>query len=233
MVAYRSNFGTFLRQSRTILAPKGGRNRKLRFGLAKGAVANIDLSLDAAFFLGLHERVLQRHYRRLLRRGMKTFDVGMYRGWDALTFAWITGAEVVSFDGNPRMLAEAGALIAPSGLDKIKLVNSYVSDGTASLSLDAACRTYFAPDFVKMDIEGAEQAALRGAEWLLSEKRPCMIIEMHGADIEAACVDILKRHGYQIMVVDRPSDLLTAQRPMAHNRWLICEPRDVRPEDKP
>jgi hypothetical protein len=213
-----------LGQVRTALTPKGAHPRRLRFGLARGAVANVDLRFDAAFFFGLHERPLHQHYRRLVKRGTRVFDVGMYRGWDALTFAWMTGAEVVSFDGNPKMLEQAGSLIAPSGLERITLVNSYVSDGTSGLSLDTACATYFRPEFVKMDIEGAEAAALSGAGRLLSEVRPAMVIETHGLDVENACLDILRGHGYGITIVDQPPGLLKERRPIEHNRWLVCEP---------
>lgn len=215
-----------LSQLRNALSPRGSRARKLRFGPARGVAANIDLSKDAAFLFGLHERPLHRHYRRLLRRGMKVFDVGMYRGWDALTFAWMTGDEVVSFDGNAKMMGQARQLIEPSGLAaSITLVNSYVSDGASGMSLDLACETYFAPDFVKIDIEGAEGAALRGATWLLSEKRPSMVIETHGLDVENECLGTLRSHRYEVTVVDQPAGLLKEYRPTEHNRWIVCEPR--------
>lgn len=36
------------------------------------------------------------------------------------------------------------------------------------------------PDFVKLDVEGAEGAALRGARRLLAERRPGLLLEIHG-----------------------------------------------------
>jgi len=59
------------------------------------------------------------------------------------------------------------------------------------------------PDFLKMDVEGAELAALRGAEHILAHSRPLLLLEMEektlkaaGAD-KAALANLLQGHGYQ------------------------------------
>src|SRR5207244_11407728 len=41
-----------------------------------------------------------------------------------------------------------------------------------------------APDFVKCDVEGSEVAVFEGAERLLREKRPILLVEMHGRSEE-------------------------------------------------
>lgn len=204
--------------------PRGGAPRRILRGPAKGVRANIDFDRDTAFYLGLHESVLHRHYRAILKPGMKVFDVGMYRGWDALTFATLTGGPVVSFDGNPDSLRATETFIAPAGLSGITLENAYVSDGTNGRSLDDFAAAHFMPDFVKMDIEGAEADALRGARAILSEGRPHMVIETHGADVEADCLATLGGHGYSCLTVDRPWWAFNEGREIAHNRWLVCSP---------
>jgi FkbM family methyltransferase len=50
----------------------------------------------------------------------------------------------------------------------------------ATTTLDAAALTYGMPDFIKMDIEGAEGSALRGAGMLLRQRRSTWLIEIHG-----------------------------------------------------
>lgn len=59
-----------------------------------------------------------------------------------------------------------------------------------------------APDLVKMDIEGAEVAALRGARELLSKHRPTVICEVHGTN-EGVC-DLLEPHGYRLSSIETP-----------------------------
>ena len=51
------------------------------------------------------------------------------------------------------------------------------------------------PDFVKVDVEGAEAAVLRGAETLLRTARPLLLIELHGTN--AAMAEALAAQGYE------------------------------------
>lgn len=69
-------------------------------------------------------------------------------------------------------------------------------------TLDAQLRRLPAPALVKIDIEGAEVAALRGAERLLSEVRPTIVCELHGTN--AGVADALEAHGYDVATVETP-----------------------------
>lgn len=63
-------------------------------------------------------------------------------------------------------------------------------------SLDDLLAFAAAPDFVKIDIEGAEVLALSGAARLLSEVRPLIYIEIGDENLEA-CLAILAPAGYR------------------------------------
>jgi hypothetical protein len=69
-------------------------------------------------------------------------------------------------------------------------------------TLDAQLGIHAAPDLVKMDIEGAEVAALRGAAKLLDEHRPTLICELHGTNV--AVTELLESHGYDVRAVETP-----------------------------
>lgn len=217
--------GLMLREIAHRVLPAKEAPRRLLMGLAKGCVANIDFKYDAAYYFGRHEPDLFPYYRKMIKRGMKCFDLGTYRGWDALNLAYLSGSNVVSFDCNPQMLEAASKLIEPSDQQRqITLVNVYFSDGSdGSATLDDMSEKHGSPDFIKMDIEGAEAIVLAGASKTLS-RRPNMIIETHGAPVEDACVEILNRSGYQIEVVRR-SKFFSEARGMEHNRWLACTPK--------
>jgi hypothetical protein len=51
-----------------------------------------------------------------------------------------------------------------------------------AVSLDQYALSHPAPDFLKCDVEGAEIAVFQGAERLLCEKRPILLVEMHSAE---------------------------------------------------
>lgn len=52
------------------------------------------------------------------------------------------------------------------------------------------------PDVVKIDVEGAEAMALRGACHLLSTHKPRLVVELHGAEVSCQVLDMLWRCGY-------------------------------------
>ena len=155
---------------------------------------------------------------------MKCFDVGMYRGWDALTFATLTRAPVVSFDCNEKCLEMTREFLNPSGV-KVTLVHAYVSDGSKdTLSIDTAVAEYFEPDFIKIDVEGAEALVLRGAHATLSRKRPPIVIETHGVKVQAECISFLREIGYVPIMVERRRGPFAERRGQHpdHNHWLVC-----------
>jgi FkbM family methyltransferase len=69
-------------------------------------------------------------------------------------------------------------------------------------TLDEAVRRFGAPNFVKMDIEGGENQALRGAESLLREVRPSWLIELHSPACELEVKDRLAAAGYNFFDLD-------------------------------
>ena len=54
-----------------------------------------------------------------------------------------------------------------------------------------------APDFLKIDVEGHELSLLRGAERLLTERRPSILIEVSG-EHSGATVALLKERSYRL-----------------------------------
>ncbi len=67
------------------------------------------------------------------------------------------------------------------------------------------------PDFVKIDVEGAEHKVLRGMDAVLATVRPVLIIEV-AAENAAWIADALSRHGYRMFDAadDRGEELKTA-----------------------
>lgn len=64
-----------------------------------------------------------------------------------------------------------------------------------TLTLDTLLRSFPAPDFVKVDVEGAELMVLRGASRLIHQVRPRFYIEV-GRELAAAVWEIFEGAGY-------------------------------------
>ncbi len=208
-----------------LLLPSGTKRRRIRFGPAAGLSIEVDPQQDVRLWLGLLEAELHPHFHRLAYPGARCFDIGAAEGYHAIMLAKLSGQPVLAFEPANVWVEKTRDELASNGLSgevMQVLVGAQVADGM--ISIDQAAQDRFVPDFIKMDIEGAEVDALTGAEHVLANRKPHLIIETHGAALEQQCIAILKRHGYAPTVV-HPRTWLAEYRPMAHNRWLVCEGR--------
>ena len=57
------------------------------------------------------------------------------------------------------------------------------------------------PDLIKLDIEGAGAAALRGMARCIREKEPILLVESHNREEADAISDLMKKHNYGIFRV--------------------------------
>ena len=99
-------------------------------------------------------------------------------------------------------------------------------------------QTSFCPDLVKIDIEGFEVHALRGASELLQKTRPMMIIEVHPKRLEhlgesvSELFEITEAAGYQHFRFEenrgRKGTMLTTELSTCNERtWeAVCVHRD-------
>lgn len=215
-----------VRVCKNALLPKGKHFRKLKFGPASGCVMNIDFQHHTGLYLGIYEKEVETHIRTLLHRGYKCFDVGGQGGYDALIMAKLTGEKVVSFECDSDAAAEMRQTFALNTFP-IQTVEAFVGNQNDSghVSLDVVASEAFVPDFIKIDIEGAEVEALLGAENILSTRKPNLIVEVHGVAEERQCLDILSTHGYTPIIINRRT-WLKEHRPLEHNRWLVCQGRE-------
>jgi hypothetical protein len=62
-------------------------------------------------------------------------------------------------------------------------------------TIDDASRRFFPPDFIKIDVEGAELSVLEGARETLSKTRPTMLIEI-GSEKLQGVQEYLSKYEY-------------------------------------
>lgn len=79
-----------------------------------------------------------------------------------------------------------------------------------TVTLDWLAERFPAPRMVKIDVEGAELAVLRGAARLLAELRPVLLCEIFDGDRNRVD-DLLRGHGYRFFDADLPRE---ARRPL-------------------
>lgn len=196
------------------------------------------------------------HLRPLVRPGEWIFDVGANVGFFARRFAtWVEReGRVVAIEPEPANLARLKEALERAGiLDQVHLVEAAAVDtdndvrltlspsnpadhrvGETGLSvkgvtLDALWAERGRPPIglIKMDIQGAEWVALKGAQQILNRDMPALFIELAdealapwgvtGAEVTADLV----RRGYQAHLVGRRG--ISVAQPEAEIARLLSE----------
>jgi len=151
-------------------------------------------------------------------------------GYDALVLAKLSGGEVLTVECESHWCEVIKDNVAanPDLNRSVAVLAAFVDDRTSGdghrVAIDDLVTQFFVPQFIKIDIEGGEVAALRGASRTLSEHKPGLLIEVHSLALEAECLEILRGHGYAPDVVNQRR-VLPDYRPLAHNRWIIASGR--------
>ncbi len=193
------------------------------WGVGRGLKIPINPQHELRIWLGLYEIEVARHLRRLVSPGTRCYDVGGQYGYDALVLARLSEGPVVSFESDraliPRMQRtfNLNEPLTPN----LTAVMAFVGQGgDETLSLDDFAGSQ-PPGFIKVDVEGSELDVLIGAERILRETRPALVVETHSRELEQACGQLLVAHGYHPRIVHQRL-MLPDRRPIPHNRWLVA-----------
>jgi FkbM family methyltransferase len=89
-----------------------------------------------------------------------------------------------------------------SSFQETKEHTSEIEVDTVSLDDLISNHNYPKPDFMKIDVEGAEELVLLGAASIIAEKKPILMIEIHSADLGRKCYDILKHQYSSVKVLE-------------------------------
>jgi predicted RNA methylase len=203
--------------------------RRLPLGLGRGLTMEIDFDRDARYWLGVYEIELSRHVQALCALHSSCFDLGSASGFYALVFAHCGAARVVAVEADSETCARLRRNVAanPGLAERIEVRESRIArtssptDGSVSIDELAYGPGGFVPDLVKLDVEGKEVAAIRGAERLLAERKPHVIVETHSEDLDASCRQLLEDQGYSVQAVE-PRRWLPEVRTAGFNRWCVA-----------
>lgn len=181
-----------------------------------------DFPLQPWWERSLWEPVVQLAVRDHVRPGDVSFDVGANAGAFAMQMSRQSGPRgvVCAFEASPRIIGRTQHNLAQAGCSNVTLyhravwnrsgdvvhiaagshLNDRVEEGAGGVPVptlaldDFIAATGLQPGFVKMDIEGAEFEALRGAARMIAESRPVMALEQAPDDMR--CHALLTEAGY-------------------------------------
>lgn len=204
--------------------PKGTTVRILG-GPTRGMRWIVD-SAPHACWLGVYERDWRVVFERTVTAGSTVFDLGAHVGFYTLLASVLVGPEgrVFAFEPMPANEAYLRQHLRLNHITNVTVVAAAVSDRSGlahfepgpstvcgrlsangplevpTVSLDdlVAAGEVPSPDFIKIDVEGAELAVLDGARRLMGETHPTLFVSTHNRDIHPKCCRVLRSLGYDV-----------------------------------
>lgn len=225
------------------LFPPGRKPRRPRGGLLRGLLFEIDFANQVQIYFGLSEQELIPWFHEYTSGVHTVVDVGAAEGrYTIPLLARTSVARVLACEPTERREG-LRANLRLNGLDgdtRLEILPYFIGasdDGATARTLDSLLPKIDFPCLVKMDIEGAEALALRGAAGLLAREGVSWIIETHSPELEWECLEILEAAGYRATIVEnarwRRFLPLPGLGPIGHSRWLAATNHPDHPPSRP
>ena len=188
--------------------------RRIKFGIAKKCWFLISRKSHLRIEFGLFELSLAKYVCAFSRNANIAYDIGAEMGYYSLAFLRCMGGsgKVYAFEANEERVLKFSELVKRNNAEeRIKVFEAYVTNeedldlgsSLKKISLDSFVYKQGnpAPNVIKMDIEGEELKALQGAEKMLREYRPRLMIEIHSRDLAIQCPAYLEKLGYKVRTI--------------------------------
>lgn len=196
---------------------------RIRHGPARGMKWITGSSIHGCW-LGTYELAKQIALQRFVKSGMVVYDIGAQAGFYTLFFSRLVGeaGRVYAFEPCPYEAHFLVDHVRINELANVRIVQAAVGERTGlvgmtidrGLTQNQICNHSDSvltaptvtldhsglepPDLIKIDVEGAESAVLKGARDTLCKARPVVFIALHGPEQRAACVEALRGSGYGV-----------------------------------
>lgn len=212
------------RALKPLLFKNDSRLRTVRHGPAQGVRLLLNRRTDLQREFGLWEHELNSIYRAHIQAHSVVYDVGAADGMTALMFASLASrGQVFAFEPEAERSAalERNLAANPQLAGRITPIRALV--GSGATRLDEFAQRERAPDFVKIDVDGAELDVLHTMSRLVRDGRTVIVVETHSAELEVACSQFLRQHNHDVRLIKNAwwRVVFPEFRPIEQNRWLF------------
>jgi len=181
--------------------------------------------------LGTYEKEQTSLFLERIRPGDVVLDIGAACGYYTLLAAKLVGkgGRIVSFEPDPKNAAYLRRHVSANQLSQAMVLQMALSDNSGQARFgggsgsgtgrlcdggaydvtvrrldDVAAQLQLAPTHLKIDVEGAELAVLRGGEQTIRRCMPTIFLSTHPGivkTVHADCCDLLTRWGYDLQPI--------------------------------
>jgi len=199
---------------------------------------------EHGYWLGWYEMNKSHAFEREVKPGSVIYDIGANVGFFSLLAAELSGqtGQVYAFEPLPRNVEFLRKHVALNRIENVTVFEAAVSDRGGEAFFDLSASTSMGhlaetgmlkvqmaslddllsdgmilpPDFIKIDVEGAEFDVLNGAKTLFSTYRPVLFLDTHGREAHQAVIAFLEERDYRFEVLDG--------KPLAESKELVARP---------
>jgi FkbM family methyltransferase len=186
-----------------------------------------------AFWLGCYEPDMQRQIAKEISRGGVFYDIGANVGfYSLLASSLIDPGKVYAFEPLPINVSYLRRHLYLNRRTNVEVLEvavcdqegeaSFLREPTGSMghldnhgklrvrtsTLDGLLQAQEIPppDYIKMDIEGAEFRALIGGRDCFQKYKPSLFLATHGREVREDCCKLLHSWNFKVEVVNEESD---------------------------
>lgn len=196
------------------------------------------------YWLGSYEYNKRRLFEHLINKGEVVYDIGAHVGFYTILSAELVGSTgyVYAFEPLPINFCYLKKHIEINKIGNVELLqaavysegnNVYLKEGpdssmgqisqegdikVKSVRLDDfVCEGEVQkPDFIKIDVEGAELHVLAGMENIIESFQPTISLATHGYEVHNMCIKLLISFDYKIRAIDgkdidKSSDIIASR----------------------
>jgi len=181
-------------------------------------------------WLGSYEYEKQTLFNRIITVGSVVYDIGAHVGFYTLLASALVGprGKVIAFEPLPRNIRYLKEHLRLNRCDNVLVVEVAVGDESGIASFEEGPNSYTShlspkgcfkvktvrlddlvlsgeiplPDYMKIDVEGAEFLVLSGAKSILSNYHPTIFLATHGSVVHQKCCEFLKSIGYDLQSIN-------------------------------
>ena len=195
------------------------------------------IASGSRFVKGTYEPIQSAAFQRLICPGSVAFDVGAHVGYYTVLSSVLAGphGQVIAFEPLPANLKYLRRHLRLNGCGNVRVLTNCVGEGSSIAQFDDShgtgvghladagtlkvqvrsldemieCGELPIPQFIKIDVEGAELLVLKGAERLLRRHHPILVLSTHSDELDRACLERLSEFGYDVEHLE--ADVLVAR----------------------
>jgi FkbM family methyltransferase len=186
----------------------------------------IDELTSQGFVLGTYESHMQKAFVRFVKPGFTVYDVGAHAGYHSMVSGKLVGSSgtVIAFEPNPSNFKSIQRQLKANPEVRVSLRAVALSDEcgkatfdtspgssqgrlstTGDLNVDVRTIDWMVesqdiprPDLIKLDVEGHEEAVLRGGMAVLTKYHPLVLCDTNDETTYPCVARLLEPIGYKL-----------------------------------